>query len=78
MPLEGATTSLDSLETVRASLANNHNIDFEKVSNMIVGYKEDDKPDKDDIEVQRNSEFIPTWYVEYDDEWYVYQDGRLE
>ena len=43
-----------------------------------VGYKEDDKPDKDDIEVQRNSEFIPTWYVEYDGEWYVYQDGRLE
>ena len=43
MPLEGATTSLDSLETVRASLANNHNIDFEKVSNMIVGYKEDDR-----------------------------------
>jgi hypothetical protein len=33
---------------------------------MIVGYKEDDQPDKDDIEVQRNSEFIPTWYVEYD------------
>ena len=30
VPLEGATTSLDSLETVRASLANNHNIDFEK------------------------------------------------
>ncbi|QIY37874.1 YycH family regulatory protein [Staphylococcus hominis] len=78
VPLEGATTSLDSLETVRASLANNHNIDFEKVSNMIVGYKEDDKPDKDDIEVQRNSVFIPTWYVEYDGEWYVYQDGRLE
>ena len=78
VPLEGATTSLDSLETVRASLANNHNIDFEKVSNMIVGYKEDDQPDKDDIEVQRNSEFIPTWYVEYDGEWYVYQDGRLE
>jgi regulatory protein YycH of two-component signal transduction system YycFG len=42
LPLEGATTSLDSLETVRASLANNHNIDFEKISNMIVGYKEDD------------------------------------
>ena len=78
VPLEGATTSLDSLETVRASLANNHNIDFEKVSNMIVGYKEDDQPDKDDIEVQRNSEFIPMWYVEYDGEWYVYQDGRLE
>lgn len=30
VPLDGATTSLDSLETVRASLANNHNIDFEK------------------------------------------------
>ena len=43
VPLDGATTSLDSLETVRASLANTHNIDFEKISNMIVGYKEDDK-----------------------------------
>lgn len=31
VPLDGATTSLDSLETVRASLANNHNIDFENI-----------------------------------------------
>ena len=30
---------------------------------MVIGYKEDDQPDKDDIEVQRNSEFVPTWYI---------------
>ena len=56
VPLEGKTKSLDSVESVRSSLANNHTIDFEKVTNMVIGYKEDDQPDKDDIEVQRNSE----------------------
>lgn len=78
VPLEGKRTSLESLESVRSSLANNHSIDFDKVTNMTIGYKEDDKPDKDDIEVQRNSEFVPTWYVEYDGEWCAYEDGRLE
>ena len=58
--------------------ANNNNIDFEKVTNIAVGYDMDDKPDKDDIEVQRNSEFTPQWYVEYDGNWYAYKDGRLE
>ena len=76
--LEGKTKSLDSVESVRSSLANNHTIDFEKVTNMVIGYKEDDQPDKDDIEVQRNSEFVPTWYIQYDGDWYAYEDGRLE
>ncbi|BGE81064.1 YycH family regulatory protein [Staphylococcus petrasii] len=78
VPLEGESKSLDSAETVRSALANNHDIDFQKVTNMTVGYREDDQPSKDDIEVQRNSEFIPTWYVEYDGDWYAYEDGRLE
>lgn len=78
VPLEGESVSLDSAETVRSALANNHNIDFQKVTNMAVGYREDDQPTKDDIEVQRNSEFVPTWYVEYDGDWYAYEDGRLE
>ena len=78
VPLEGKTKSLDSVESVRSSLANNHTIDFEKVTNMVIGYKEDDRPDKDDIEVQRNSEFVPTWYIQYDGDWYAYEDGRLE
>ena len=78
VPLEGKTKSLDSVESVRSSLANNHTIDFEKVTNMVIGYKEDDQPDKDDIEVQRNSEFVPTWYIQYDGDWYAYEDGRLE
>ncbi len=78
VPLEGETKSLDSAETVRSALANNHDINFQKVTNMTVGYHEDDEPSKDNIEVQRNSEFIPTWYIEYDGNWYAYEDGRLE
>ena len=70
--------SVPTAEYVRSSLANDSNIDFEKVTNMVIGYDMSDKYNNDDIEVQRNSEFIPTWYVEYDGEWYVYQDGRLE
>lgn len=38
----------------------------------------DDRPNNDDIEVQRNSEFTPRWYVEYDGKWYAYKDGGLE
>ena len=70
--------NLPTAESVRSALANDSNIDFEKVTNLAVGYEMDDKPDKDDIEVQRNSEFTPQWYVEYDGNWYVYKDGRLE
>ena len=70
--------TLPTAESVRSALANNNNIDFEKVTNIAVGYDMDDKPDKDDIEVQRNSEFTPQWYVEYDGNWYAYKDGRLE
>lgn len=78
VPLEGEQRELDSVESVRSALANNPDIDFPKVTNMTIGYKEDDRPDKEDIEVQRNSEFIPTWYVEYNGDWYAYEDGRLE
>ena len=37
-----------------------------------------DNSDHNHIEVQINSELMPRWYVEYDGEWYVYNDGRLE
>lgn len=78
VPLEGKETSLPTAERVRSSLANDPNIDFEKVSNMTIGYKENNKSSNNDIEVQRNTEFIPTWYVEYDGQWYAFSDGRLE
>ncbi|MCU5747098.1 two-component system activity regulator YycH [Staphylococcus sp. SQ8-PEA] len=72
-------SKLPGAEKVRASLANNPDINFEKVSNITIGYKRVDQPDKDDIEVQRNSEFTPQWYIEYDGKWYAYDnDGGLE
>jgi regulatory protein YycH of two-component signal transduction system YycFG len=32
---------------------------------MTIGYRMEEKPDKSDIEIQRNSEFKPQWYVQY-------------
>ncbi|MCE3364301.1 two-component system activity regulator YycH, partial [Staphylococcus aureus] len=70
--------TLPKLESVRSSLANNSDINFEKVTNIAIGYEMQDNPDHNHIEVQINSELVPRWYVEYDGEWYVYNDGRLE
>ncbi|MBF0813577.1 MULTISPECIES: two-component system activity regulator YycH [Staphylococcus] len=69
---------LPGAETVRAELANNPEINFEEVTNMTIGYNMDNKPDNTDIEIQRNSEFKPQWYVQYDGEWRAYSDGGLE
>ncbi len=68
---------LPGAETVRSNLANNPNIDFKKVTNMTIGYTMKDK-EKDDIEVQRNSEYEPEWYIQYDGEWHAYSNGGLE
>lgn len=70
-------SDLPSAEKVRSSLANNPNIDFKKVTNMTIGYTMKDK-DEHDIEVQRNSEYIPQWYVQYDGKWYAYSNGGLK
>ena len=63
---------------MRSSLSNNRTIDFEKVTDLAICYTLTDKPDNKDIEIQRNSEFTPQWYVEYDGKWHPYKDGRLE
>ena len=72
-----ADQSLPAVESVRASLANNGDIDFEKVTNIIAGYKMEDKDKPNDIEVQRNSQFVPAWYVQYNGQWYKYENGGL-
>ncbi|WP_261697794.1 YycH family regulatory protein [Staphylococcus equorum] len=69
---------LPGAETVRSELANNPEIDFEEVTNMTIGYNMEHKDDGSDIEIQRNSEFKPQWYVEYKGEWHAYNDGGLE
>ncbi len=71
-------TKLPGAETVRSELANNPEINFEEVTNMTIGYKMENQPDKSDIEIQRNSEFKPQWYVQYNGEWRAYNDGGLE
>ncbi|MBO1198261.1 hypothetical protein J3T65_04220 [Staphylococcus simiae] len=70
--------ALPKLESVRSKLANNSDIDFEKITNIVVGYEMQDNPDHNHMEVQINSELIPRWYVEYDGKWYIYSDGGLE
>lgn len=45
---------------------------------MTIGYKMENQPDKSNIEIQRNSEFKPQWYIEYEGKWRPYTDGRLE
>ena len=69
---------LPGAEPVRSELANNPSIDFEKVTDMTIGYKMENQPDKSNIEIQRNSEFKPQWYIEYEGKWRPYTDGRLE
>ncbi|MHD0396279.1 YycH family regulatory protein [Staphylococcus simulans] len=68
---------LPGAETVRSNLANNPSIDFKKVTNMTIGYTMKDRVE-DDMEVQRNSEYVPQWYVQYDGEWYAYENGGLK
>lgn len=69
--------NLPGAEKVRSELANNHDINFEKVTDMTIGYKMESQLDSDN-ETQSNSEFKPQWYVEYDGKWRAYNDGRLE
>ncbi|MDN8985969.1 two-component system activity regulator YycH, partial [Staphylococcus aureus] len=66
------------LESVRSSLENKSDINFEKVTNISIGNEKQDNPDHNHIEVKINSELVPRWYVVYDGVWYVYNDGRLE
>ncbi|WP_256097029.1 two-component system activity regulator YycH, partial [Staphylococcus aureus] len=70
--------TLPKLVSVRSSLAINSDINFEKVTISAIGYEMQDNPDHNLIEVQINSDLVPRWYVEYDGDWYVYNDGRLE
>lgn len=69
--------NLPGAEDVRSELANNPNLDFKKVTNMTVGYKMQEKNDND-IEVQRTSEYVPEWYIQYNGKWYVYENGGLQ
>lgn len=67
---------MPSSEEVRFSLASNGSIDFNKVTNIAIGY--DLSLPKDEINnLQDTIEFTPKWYVKYDGEWKRYENGGL-
>lgn len=69
---------MEDADTVRTKLASNSAIDFSSVEQMIVGYHMDTESSPESAEdVQNSSQFIPTWFIKYDGNWYEYDDGEL-
>lgn len=69
---------LPEAEEVRSELASNGRVDFGKVQLMTVGYRMvTNNASSDGLEIQRNSQFVPTWYIKYNNAWYEFRDGEL-
>lgn len=69
---------LPEAEEVRSELASNGRVDFGKVQLMTVGYRMvTNNASSDGLEIQRNSQFVPTWYIKYNHAWYEFRDGEL-
>lgn len=70
--------ALPTLEDVRGKLASSNQVDFRKVEQLVVGYKMVSQKGPDDrMEIQENSQFVPTWFVKYEEKWYEFDDGEL-
>ena len=70
--------ALPEAEEVRSDLASNGRVDFSKVQLMTVGYHMvTNNASSDGLEIQRNSQFVPTWYIKYNNAWYEFRDGEL-
>nr|WFO00025.1 two-component system activity regulator YycH [Staphylococcus aureus] len=76
VPSKKEADELPSSEEVRFNLASNGSIDFNKVTNLAIGY--DLSLPKDEINnLQDTIEFTPKWYIKYDGEWKRYENGGL-
>lgn len=76
VPSKKEADELPSSEEVRYGLASNGEIDFNKVTNMAIGY--DLSLPNDELDnLQDTIEFTPKWYIKYDDEWKRYENGGL-
>lgn len=76
VPSKKEADGLPSSEEVRFNLASNGSIDFNKVTNLAIGY--DLSLPKDEINnLQDTIEFTPKWYIKYDGEWKRYENGGL-
>lgn len=70
--------ALPEAEEVRSDLASNGGVDFSKVQQMVVGYRMlTNEASSDGLEIQHNSQFVPTWYIKYNGGWYEFKNGEL-
>lgn len=63
------------LENVRYQIALNENLDLQKVSRIIIGYNMTFSSEQTELNVL---EYTPEWYVQYDGEWFMFDEGGLE
>lgn len=75
VPSTQEVEKLPSAEKVRFDIASSRSYQFEKVSNMLIGYEMKKSADS---EIQANLLFEPYWYIEYNGKWLKYDRGRLK
>lgn len=75
VPAKEKVKQLPTAEEVRFSLASNKHYHFERVSNMMIGYKMERS---DEETIQSTLSFKPAWFIKYNDEWKEYDNGRLK
>ncbi|MGK0577841.1 YycH family regulatory protein [Macrococcus capreoli] len=75
VPSKQKINNLPSAEEVRFALASNKQYQFERVTNMMVGYSMERS---DEETIQSMLSFRPAWFVKYNDEWKEYDNGRLK
>ncbi|TDL94363.1 hypothetical protein ERX27_09130 [Macrococcus brunensis] len=75
VPSTQEVEKLPSAESVRYRLASSKEYRFDKITNMLIGYEMKKSADS---EIQANLLFEPYWYIEYDNQWLKYENGRLK
>lgn len=63
------------LENVRYQIALNEDLDLQKVSRITIGYNMSFSSEQAELNVVQ---YVPEWYVEYDGEWFRFDEGGLE
>lgn len=75
VPTKQKVEQLPTAEEVRFSLASNEAVQFEGVTNMMIGYN---MVRSEEETIQSTLSFKPAWFIKYNDEWKEYDNGRLK
>ncbi|WP_414042025.1 YycH family regulatory protein [Macrococcus animalis] len=75
VPTKQKVKQLPTAEEVRFALASNKHYQFERVSNMMIGYN---MTRSDEETIQSTLSFKPAWFIKYNNEWKEYDNGRLK